>query len=243
MLERILAATGRDPSAPDLVSTQGDSGKPPLAILERDFGDLTFMVGSRVLDFGCGIGRQTEALAALGAEAVGYDLDARWICEATRRAPRVEFSTVIRPGWARSFDYVITQNAMEHFRDPAAALREMRTLLRDNGEVLVTFGPPWLAPWGAHQHFWCPIPWVHLLFPEATVMRARSRYRNDGYATYEEAGLNRLTVRAFEKIVEQSAFTLEHRRYLSAKGLGALLPIPFLRELAINRVVARLRAA
>lgn len=40
-------------------------------------------------------------------------------------------------------DIVVSVDAFEHFADPAEVLRIMDTLLRPNGQVLLSFGPTW----------------------------------------------------------------------------------------------------
>ena len=60
-----------------------------------------------------------------------------------------------------------------HFGDPAGVLDLMRGLVNVQGRLMITFGPPWLAPYGAHMHFFTKLPWVHLLFSEQTVLRVR----------------------------------------------------------------------
>jgi SAM-dependent methyltransferase len=138
---------------------------------------------------------------------------------------------------------VISLNSFEHFPDPGDALAEMTSLLRPGGLLLITFGPPWFAPYGSHMHFFTRVPWVNLLFSEAVVMQVRQRYRPDGALRYEdvESGLNKMTVRRFEELVERSGLTLEHRAYRGIRGLNLLTRIPVLRELCTTNVAVILR--
>jgi hypothetical protein len=41
---------------------------------------------------------------------------------------------------------VRSHNSFEHFSGPEGVLVAMRELLTESGLILVTFGPPWLAP-------------------------------------------------------------------------------------------------
>ena len=77
------------------------------------------------------------------------------------------------------FDIVLSHNSMEHFGDPARILDVMKSALKPDGRLYITFGPPWYAPYGSHMHFFTRVPWVNLLFSERTVMAVRARYRND----------------------------------------------------------------
>jgi SAM-dependent methyltransferase len=137
-----------------------------------------------------------------------------------------------------TFDVVISQNSFEHLRDPAGTLATMRRLLAPAGEILITFCPPWFAPYGAHMGYFTKIPWVQLLFSEHTVMSVRSRFRSDGATRYEdvEMGLNRMSIRKFERIVRNSGLKVAWRKYVCVKKLNALGRIPLVRELFINVV-------
>jgi SAM-dependent methyltransferase len=136
------------------------------------------------------------------------------------------------------FDVVISQDSFEHFPEPDAVLHEMSLLLNRSGVLLITFGPPWFAPYGSHMHFFCKVPWINLLFSEEVVMRARSRFKSDGASTYEEveSGLNKMTIRKFESIVSSCNLKVTYRKYECVKGLNWLSRIPLARELFINHV-------
>jgi SAM-dependent methyltransferase len=106
---------------------------------------------------------------------------------------------------------VISQNSMEHFEDPVKILDEMKSALNQDGKILITFAPPWFAPYGSHMHFFCKVPWINILFSERTVMKVRSNFRSDGATKYEEveSGLNKMTVTKFERIVANAKLTFE----------------------------------
>ena len=144
-----------------------------------------------------------------------------------------------------TFDVILSSFTVEHFADPAGVLAEMRAALAPGGRLLVTFGPPWLAPSGSHMHFFTPVPWVHLLFAERTVMAVRARYRADGARRYEEveSGLNRMTVGRFERLAASAGLRMERRRYDCVKGIRVLGRAPLLRELFINNVACVLAPA
>ena len=138
---------------------------------------------------------------------------------------------------------VFSQNSMEHFRDPEAILRTMADALAPKGEMLVTFGPPWFAPYGAHMQYFTRLPWVHLLFPERTIMAVRGRYRQDGALKYGdvEGGLNQMSVRKFRRLVNASGLRVMRLSTEPVKGQRLLSKIPFLGEMFTNHVTAVLR--
>ncbi|HYR07207.1 MAG TPA: methyltransferase domain-containing protein [Longimicrobium sp.] len=246
--ERILLAFSRPVDAPDLADAAAEPGvEHALDDLLRRFPDLPGRVrGRRVLDFGCGAGRQAVALARAGAAFVlGVESNPRTLAGARALAAaegippdRLALAPGVPEELRGGFDVVLSKDSMEHFADPAAVLALMRDALAPGGRLLVTFGPPWLAPSGSHMHFFTPLPWVHLLFAERTVMAVRARYRADGARRYEEveSGLNRMTVGRFERLAARAGLRMERRRYDCVKGIRVLGGAPLLRELFINNV-------
>jgi len=246
--ERILLALSRPPEQSDYPEGE-NAGRVENALhsLEQCFPDLLNLVrGQRVLDFGCGGGAQAVALVQQGARrVVGLDTNEHTLEGARTLArehgineDRLCFAAKLPGELAGTFDIVITQNAMEHFPDPEGTVAEMHTALRDHGRILVTFGPPWFAPFGSHMHFFTRVPWVNILFSERTVMQVRSRFRSDGAKRYEEveSGLNRMTVARFERLVSRAGMRMEWRNYRCVKGLSFLGRPPVVRELFINDI-------
>jgi len=250
----LLSKLCRSPESADYppnVAAELDPKRDPLARLRKEYPNLPAIVAhKRVADFGCGLGAQAMALAATyDCKVVGIDTNPRTLAAAVKQArergpsdAQVSFPPPASPGLSGTFDVVISQNAMEHFPQPAEALASMRTLLRPGGQILLTFGPPWFAPWGSHMHFFCRIPWVNLLFRESAVMRVRARYRSDGAQRYEEieSGLNRMTLRKLDTLLAQSRLRSDYIRYRGVKGQDWIGAVPLLRELLINRVTCLL---
>jgi ubiquinone/menaquinone biosynthesis C-methylase UbiE len=238
--ERILAAFCKDPREVSYYDTQDPQAaarrevpSEPLNELEREFPDLrAYVYNKDVLDFGCGWGDQAAAIAVrFDARVTGLDTHAGLLAAARERyGQRVRFIERLN---GETFDIVITQDAMEHFDDPAAALAAMSRALRPDGRILMTFGPPWYAPYGTHANFFCPIPWLQLWFSEKTVMSVRGRYRKDGARHYEEveSGLNRMSLRKFERLTGASGLRAERLKYVGVKRMHFLTKIPIVREL------------
>ena len=239
--------TGEYPHSLDYLSVETG-----LARLRRVYPQLNRLVaGRRVLDFGCGEGYQAVALAEqLGCEVLGVDSNPATLERALARAhgvdgPQVRFAREIPPEHRGRFDVVLSQNSMEHYGDPAEALAAMVSALRPGGRLLITFGPPWYAPYGAHHRFYCLVPWINLLFSERTAMAVRARYRTDGATHYAdvESGLNQMSVARFERLVRAAGLEEEYRLYRCVWGLHALQHVPILRELFVNQVSVVLRKA
>lgn len=101
--------------------------------------------GSRVLDVASGVGQDSLALAARGAEAVGAEPSRRMtgmaqLYVAERQGPK--------PRWVRawaddlpfatgSFDACICKGAMDHFDAPEKAMAEMARVTREDGRVVL----------------------------------------------------------------------------------------------------------
>lgn len=162
-----------------------------------------------VVDFGCGFGAEAVEMAKAGAKRViGIDIGDYYIARAVELARRERVTnkcTFVKVTDERA-DVIVTLDSFEHFEDPAAMLRVMRNLLTDEGSVLVAFGPTWYHPLGGH--IFSPFPWAHLLFTEKALIRWRSDFINDGATRFSEIGegLNRMTIRRFERIIGESPF-------------------------------------
>lgn len=250
--ERVLLALSRTPGKPDLpAAIEHWNETNALNLPRQEFQEFDgHLIGKTVIDFGCGGGWQSVAMVQAGAKRVlGVDTnpmclnDARSLADRLGiPADRLAFVSTLSGGTDR-FDLVISQNSFEHFPDPASTLRQIVSAMHVGGELFISFGPPWLAPYGSHMHFFTRVPWVNILFPEEAVMRVRSRFRHDGARRYEdvESGLNKMTVARFERLVHESGLRCLWKRYRCVKGLNLLQALPRLRELAINHVSCVLR--
>ena len=162
-----------------------------------------------VIDFGCGDGEDAVEVAARGAtKVIGIDIRENALAKARKAALEhgVTERCVFTTQTDEKADVILSIDAFEHFDDPAAILKIMRSLLKADGCVLAAFGPTWYHPFGGH--LFSPFPWAHLLFTEKSLIRWRSDFRSDGATRFCEAegGLNQLTIRRFEAIVAASDF-------------------------------------
>ena len=248
ILERLLLLLSRDPEEADYHSSEDEyTMENALSLLENEFPDFGRLVaGRRVVDFGCGLGYQSIALVKkYKCFVVGIDINQKTLAKAIKLAQfhnippsKLIFVHEVSKDLLNNFDIVVSQNSFEHFSNPLLTFKKMQSLLKNHGKILITFGPPWLAPYGSHMHFFCKVPWINILFPERTVMKVRSHFRADGATRYEdvESGLNKMTIAKFEHIISLSKMKIEFKNYKCVKGINQLSRIPFLREFFINRV-------
>lgn len=140
----------------------------------------------------------------------GIDILDRWLEKARTEAARVNCRNVsfhrLPPEKA---DVVVSIDAFEHFADPAAVLDNMAEMLNPDGRVLASFGPTWYHPLGGH--LFSVFPWAHLIFREDSLCRWRLHIRSDGATKFceVEGGLNQMTIRRFEQLVESSSLRVE----------------------------------
>lgn len=169
----------------------------------------TEIAGKVVLDFGCGVGDQAIEIAQHGAKKViGLDIQEQYLSLARRAARQagVEDRCVFSTHTNEKSDVILSLDGFEHYADPTMVLRTMRGLIKDDGRVLISFGPAWFHPYGGHG--FSVFPWAHLLFTETALIRWRSDIESDGATRFSEVkgGLNQMTIRRFEKLVAHSDF-------------------------------------
>lgn len=120
----------------------------------------------RLLDVGCGTGRNLVALTELGWDVYGVD-----ISEAAVQSARSQFGHRVRHGDLKSisysdgsFDVVLFSHSLEHMYSPVSVLQEVRRILSDEGRLIITlpnagsserrlFGK-WWFPWELPRHLY-----------------------------------------------------------------------------------------
>jgi SAM-dependent methyltransferase len=198
------------PAEPGYLSRAAYRNRSKLVTLLGD--DLLREVAGRdVIDFGCGDGDEALELARHGARVYGLDIQDELLVRARERARFEGLSERCRFGREPSelADVIVALDSFEHFADPGGVLAQMHALLKSGGRVIASFGPTWYHPLGGH--LFSVFPWAHLMFSERALIRWRSDLRSDGATRFGEVagGLNRMTIRRFERLVHASRFRLE----------------------------------
>jgi len=111
----------------------------------RSFALLQAAPGRRLLDLGCGNGRDACALTQVAGEdwVVGVDKSEAMLAEARRRAAEAGLKIEFQVGDAQhlnfddaSFDGVRSSRLLCHIANPVQALNEMVRVLRPNGQLV-----------------------------------------------------------------------------------------------------------
>jgi SAM-dependent methyltransferase len=205
------------PGGPRTPGHSAYEGKSKLAVL---LGDQFFdhVLGKTVIDLGCGDGTEAVEMAQRGAkQVIGLDIREEVLQKGRQRAlaAGVQDRCLFASSIAECADVIVSIDSFEHFADPAEVLRVMNSLLWPDGEIFISFGPTWYHPLGGH--LFSVFPWSHLIFSEKALMRWRSTFMADGARRFSEVsgGLNQMTIKKFERLVEASDLRL-----------AALEPVP-----------------
>jgi SAM-dependent methyltransferase len=120
-------------------------------LLGRVIADLQLPAPARILDAGCGSGRNMVDLARLGA-VTGVELSETSVCVARARniGEVIEGSVLEMPFEPDSFDLAVSLDVIEHLDDDLGALRELRRVVAPGGCLLVTV-PAYQWLWSGHD--------------------------------------------------------------------------------------------
>ncbi len=120
-------------------------------VIEGVIDSLRLPARARILDAGCGSGRNMLELARHGT-VTGVELSETSVALAReRRAGEVVAGSVLEmPFPPDSFDLAVSLDVIEHLQDDLAALRELRRTVAPGGALLVTV-PAYPSLWSGHD--------------------------------------------------------------------------------------------
>ena len=113
----------------------------------------------RLLDMGCGTGKQVAANRSAYPDAtiIGSDLFAGMLTQAQRRnadVTLVQGSSAAPPFRAHSFDYISNQFSYQHVLDQPRMIADTFRLLKSGGRFVMVNIDPWrMSGWWIYQYF------------------------------------------------------------------------------------------
>ncbi|MHB8234447.1 MAG: class I SAM-dependent methyltransferase [Solirubrobacteraceae bacterium] len=121
------------------------------SVLERVVAGLRLPARARILDAGCGSGRNMVEFARHG-EVTGIELSPTSVGLARERGAGevVEGSVLEMPFSPGAFDLAASLDVIEHLEDDLQALRELRRVVAPGGSLLVTV-PAYQWLWSGHD--------------------------------------------------------------------------------------------
>ncbi|WP_165401369.1 class I SAM-dependent methyltransferase [Herbihabitans rhizosphaerae] len=117
----------------------------PVGMVRKLVERAGLSLGDRVLDFGCGVGRLSNALAEHASEVVGIDIAESMVANAVKynrhpdRVRFVHYDGVRLPFPDESFDSVVSLIVLQHARPEVqmACLLELRRIVRPGGALVL----------------------------------------------------------------------------------------------------------
>jgi SAM-dependent methyltransferase len=120
-------------------------------VLARALAGLQLPNPARILDAGCGSGRNMVELARMGT-VTGVELSETSVCLARARGVGevIEGSVLEMPFAPDSFDLAVSLDVIEHLDDHLDAMRELRRVVAPGGALLITV-PAYQWLWSGHD--------------------------------------------------------------------------------------------
>ena len=120
-------------------------------VLEQVIAALALPRQARILDAGCGSGRNMIELARRGT-VTGVELSdtSVGLARARHTGDVISGSVLQMPFASASFDLAVCLDVLEHLEDDRAALRELRRVVAPGGSLLVTV-PAYQWLWSGHD--------------------------------------------------------------------------------------------
>jgi 2-polyprenyl-3-methyl-5-hydroxy-6-metoxy-1,4-benzoquinol methylase len=104
----------------------------------REMFYVHYVAGGRLLEVGCGNGRQLERLAQAGWQVEGIDFDEHAASAARRLGIPVRVGELSSADYADDqFDAIILSHVIEHVEDPVRLLAECRRILKPGGQLIL----------------------------------------------------------------------------------------------------------
>ncbi len=212
-----------------------------------------------LLDVGCGDGGGVSAFYDAGFVCKGFDIETRRVELANAMRATRDFEMVYGniydenfPYSKEHFDLIVLHDVFEHLEKKESVLEKLKSCLKSDGRILITF-PPYYSAYGAHQQLlkskMGKFPFFHLL--PFSIPFLIDKFPNEEKLFVEEikklASL-KMGIRKFEKLSNSSGLSIEkvkkyiigpnHIRFgLQPVSAGWFGKFPILNELISSGVI------
>ena len=180
------------------------------SVLKRVIDDLRLPPDPRILDAGCGSGRNMVDLARHGT-VTGIELSDTSVALARERGAGevIEGSVLDMPFADASFELAVSLDVIEHLEDDLTALRELRRVVAPGGALLLTV-PAYQWLWSGHDE----------------INHHHRRYtRNSLQRIGEQAGWRQVRTTYFNSLLLPAAIVLRMLDRLSRKTTESSLDL------------------
>jgi SAM-dependent methyltransferase len=179
-------------------------------VLEGVISGLGLAADARILDAGCGSGRNMVELARHGT-VTGVELSETSVALARERhtGEVIAGSVLEMPFPDASFDFAVSLDVIEHLEDDLTALRELRRTIAPGGALLVTV-PAYQWLWSGHDE----INHHHRRYTRRSLQRVA-----------EEAGWRQARTTYFNSLLLPAAIVLRVLDRLSTKTTESSLDL------------------
>ncbi len=218
------------------------------------------LAGKRVLDFGCGEGVTSLAVALRYQPALLHAVDINAEADGCLRQAEAQLGLSHLPeclnfeqiepgtiGRETGFDFIYSWSVFEHISLPLfpEILRALRAVLKPGGHIFVQIAPLYYSAWGAHLQGFGGDPWEHLLLAhDALYSQIQARIPDaqalaNAWRCFET--LNKMTADELIWLMEDNGFEVvyDYRTRDDVEPPDRLRRI-FRREVLVNNQIAAL---
>ncbi len=186
--------------------------------------------GNRILEIGCAEGGVLKAFREIGCNCVGIELSPSRYEKACELHGELDLSGPVefinrnvydidpKTDFTSLFDIIILKDVIEHIPDQERFIDVLKGFLNPGGVVFFGF-PPWRMPYGGHQQIAAnPVlrvmPYYHLL-PKPMYIGMLKMSKDDPKRIEDLSEIvdTRLSIRRFEKIIDESVFKVVNRKF------------------------------
>lgn len=164
----------------------------------------------RILEVGCAEGGFIKALADIGIQAIGIELEEGRVQTALKKVPDLNIAQgditdpLLSEKLGKKFDLIVMRDVIEHVPNKEAAFKNLNKLVKESGFLFISF-PPRFSAFAGHQQngktYLRFFPYLHLL--PISIIRLLGRLLKERPALIENVIENYqvgLSIRKFDKL-------------------------------------------